>query len=84
LLHGAEGGEAFDALGAALLDAFDFVDLVAGRSKKPAITLPRAGSSAGSASATAATSASNSARWWHMVLGRGLAERASRPSRVTL
>ena len=29
LLHGAEGGEAFDALGAALLDAFDFVDLVA-------------------------------------------------------
>ena len=28
LLHGAEGGEAFDALGAALLDAFDFVDLV--------------------------------------------------------
>ena len=29
LFHGAEGGEAFDALGAALLDAFDFVDLVA-------------------------------------------------------
>ncbi|MBE1552931.1 hypothetical protein GGC64_007023, partial [Mycobacterium sp. OAS707] len=25
LFHGAEGGEAFDALGAALLDAFDFV-----------------------------------------------------------
>jgi len=28
-LCSAEGGEAFDALGAALLDAFDFVDLVA-------------------------------------------------------
>src|ERR1041385_3640281 len=29
VLDGAEGGEAFDALGAAVLDAFDFVDLVA-------------------------------------------------------
>ena len=28
-LCSAEGGEAFDALGAALLDAFDLVDLVA-------------------------------------------------------
>ena len=28
MFHGAEGGEAFDALGAALLDAFDLVDLV--------------------------------------------------------
>ena len=49
LPHGAERGEVFDALGAALLDAFDFVDLVADEFEEAGHHLRSAGSSAGRA-----------------------------------
>jgi len=75
LFHGAERGEAFDALGAALLDAFDLVDLVADEFEEAGMTLRRAGR----ASATAATSASNSARWSGSLIMRRKARWESRP-----
>ena len=47
LLHGAEGGEPLDALGAALLDAFDFVDLVADEFEEAGHDLAQRGVEAG-------------------------------------
>ena len=79
LLHGAERGEAFDALGAALLDAFDLVDLVADELEEAGHDLAQGGVEAGRASATAATSASNSARWSGSLIMRRKARWESRP-----
>jgi hypothetical protein len=79
LLHGAEGGEAFDALGAALLDAFDFVDLVGDEFEEAGHDLAQGGVEGGRASATAATSASNSARWSGSLIMRRKARWESRP-----